>query len=237
MKAQQIRFCTSYDGVRIAYATMGSGPPFVKAANWLTHLDVERDSPVWQHWLRALSRDHTLVRYDERGSGLSDWDAETLTIDAWVHDIETGWGRDTPAFRQVFATLLVPDATPEQMRWFDELQRQTTTPQNAARLESALYEVDVSDRARQVTVPALVLHRRQDAAIPFADLTDRERDVLDLIARGLTNAAIAERLVLSSKTVRNHISRIYSKLDVDHRGQAIVLAREAGLGRDQPPTP
>ena len=85
--AQSIRFCTAADGVRIAYATSGTGPPLVKPANWLTHLDFDWESPVWRHWLQELSRDHTLLRYDERGSGLSDQDAEDLSFDSWVSDL------------------------------------------------------------------------------------------------------------------------------------------------------
>ena len=83
-----IRFCTSSDGVRIAFATCGSGPPLVKAANWLTHIEFDRTSPVWQHWLQELSRGHTLVRYDKRGCGLSDWDASDFSIEAWTSDLE-----------------------------------------------------------------------------------------------------------------------------------------------------
>jgi pimeloyl-ACP methyl ester carboxylesterase len=86
---QQIRFCTSSDGVRVAFATAGEGPPLVKAANWLSHLEFDWNSPVWRHWIRELARDHTLVRYDERGCGLSDWSAEEFSLDAWVRDLET----------------------------------------------------------------------------------------------------------------------------------------------------
>jgi DNA-binding winged helix-turn-helix (wHTH) protein len=86
---QEIRFCTTADRTRIAYATVGTGPPLVKTANWLTHLEHEWDSPVWGHWIRAISRRHRLVRWDERGSGLSDWNAEDLSLDAWVRDTET----------------------------------------------------------------------------------------------------------------------------------------------------
>jgi pimeloyl-ACP methyl ester carboxylesterase/DNA-binding winged helix-turn-helix (wHTH) protein len=85
---QQIRYCTSPDGVRIAYASTGSGPPLVKAANWLTHLDLEWDSPIWAHWIDALSAHHRLIRYDERGCGMSDWDVSDISLDAWVEDLE-----------------------------------------------------------------------------------------------------------------------------------------------------
>jgi pimeloyl-ACP methyl ester carboxylesterase/DNA-binding winged helix-turn-helix (wHTH) protein len=86
--SQEIRYCRSPDGVRIAYATTGSGPPLVKAANWLTHLDLEWQSPIWSHWIDALSQSHQLVRYDERGCGLSDWEVDDFSLEAWVEDLE-----------------------------------------------------------------------------------------------------------------------------------------------------
>jgi pimeloyl-ACP methyl ester carboxylesterase/DNA-binding transcriptional regulator YiaG len=199
---QQIRFCTAPDGVRLAYATAGTGPSLVKAANWLSHLEFDWHSPVWRHWLAAFSARHTLVRYDERGCGLSDWDVGELSLDAWVRDLETvvdtlglerfpllgiskggavavayatrhpervshlilygtfargrlerhystheiemakalenltevGWGRDNPAFRQLFTSLFIPDGTVDQMKWFNDLQRISTSPANAARM-------------------------------------------------------------------------------------------------------
>ena len=85
---QQIRFCTSSDGVSIAYASVGSGPPLVKAANWLSHLEHDWHSPIWRHWINELSRDHTYIRYDERGCGLSEWNVEEFSLDAWVRDLE-----------------------------------------------------------------------------------------------------------------------------------------------------
>lgn len=86
---QEVRFSTAPDGVRIAYATLGEGPALVKTANWLSHLEFDLGSPVWRHWHRELSRDHLLVRYDERGCGLSDWDTPENSFDEWVHDLET----------------------------------------------------------------------------------------------------------------------------------------------------
>ena len=233
--AQNIRFCTASDGVRIAYATSGTGPPLVKPANWLTHLEHDWESPVWRHWLRDLSRDHTLIRYDERGSGLSDWDVADLSFDAWVRDLETvvdelgldrfplfavsqgcavaiayamrhpervsklvfyggfsegrlrrartpedfehvhmitrtlplGWARDNPAFRQFFATLFLPEGTPDQWRWFSELQRISTSPENAVRLLATSSAIDVSDIATRVAAPTLILHANADAVVPF----------------------------------------------------------------------
>lgn len=84
---QRIGFCTTADGVRIGYARSGSGPTLVKAANWLTHLEYEWQSPIWSHWIDALSAHHTLWRYDERGCGLSDWDVEDFGVQAWVADL------------------------------------------------------------------------------------------------------------------------------------------------------
>jgi DNA-binding SARP family transcriptional activator/pimeloyl-ACP methyl ester carboxylesterase len=91
LRRQTIGFCRTLDGVRLAYATSGAGAPLVKASNWLTHLDYDWGSPVWSHWWQALSEDRLLVRYDERGSGLSDWDVDerSFTLDAWVADLET----------------------------------------------------------------------------------------------------------------------------------------------------
>ena len=86
---QEIRFCTTPDGTRLAYATVGSGPPLVRAAHWITHLDYDWQSPVWRHWLVGLARRHTFVRYDERGCGLSDHDVDNFSLEAWVQDLET----------------------------------------------------------------------------------------------------------------------------------------------------
>jgi len=232
---QEIRFCTAGDGVRIAYATVGEGPPLIKAANWLNHLEFDWESPIWRHVLRELAGDRTLVRYDERGNGLSDWNADEISFDAFVEDLEAvveavgverfallgisqgcavsvayavrhpervthlvlhggyalgwhhrgspqdrerrqalatlmlqGWGEESPAFRQVFTSLYIPDATPEQMRWFNDLQRNTTSPENAVRLWEALGAIDVRELLPRVTTPTLVLHSRNESAVPFA---------------------------------------------------------------------
>jgi pimeloyl-ACP methyl ester carboxylesterase len=86
--AQEIRFCRAGDGVRLAYAVSGAGPPLVKAANWLSHLAYDWESPVWRHWLTELSCRFRLVRYDERGCGLSDWDIARFSFEDWVDDLE-----------------------------------------------------------------------------------------------------------------------------------------------------
>ncbi len=85
---QEIQYCKAADGVRIAYARVGKGSPLLKTANWLNHLEYEWDGPVWGELFRRMSADHTLVRYDERGHGLSDWNAEDLSLEAYVQDME-----------------------------------------------------------------------------------------------------------------------------------------------------
>jgi class 3 adenylate cyclase/pimeloyl-ACP methyl ester carboxylesterase len=86
---QEIKYCRASDGVRLAYATVGQGSPLVKTANWMNHLEYDWESPIWHHLLEGLARNHTLVRYDARGNGLSDWDVDELSLDAWVGDLET----------------------------------------------------------------------------------------------------------------------------------------------------
>lgn len=230
-----IQFCTSDDGVRIAYAVSGTGPPLVKAATWLSHLEFDRQSPVWGHWIDELSRNHTLVRYDERGCGLSDWEVDDFSFDAWVRDLETvvdavgledftllgisqggpvairyavrhpervsgmvlygsfargwnrqteatardgahlkelmrsGWGRKNPAFRQLFTGLFIPQASEEQLRSFNELQRICTSSRNAVRFMEEFGTIDVTESLSEVGVPTLVLHCRRDAVAPFEE--------------------------------------------------------------------
>ena len=231
---QDIRFCTTSDGVRIAYACVGEGPPLIKTANWLNHLEYDWDSPIWRHVFRCLARDHRLIRYDARGNGLSDWDVEDISFDAFVRDLESvvdaagverfpllgisqgcaisieyvirnpgrvtrlilhggyaagwrlsgnaseiarrealltlilhGWGQDNPAFRQVFTSSFIPDGTPEQFRWMNELMRVSTSPENAVRIQKALGDVDIRDRLHMVRVPTLVIHSRNDGRISY----------------------------------------------------------------------
>jgi pimeloyl-ACP methyl ester carboxylesterase len=232
---QRIGFCTASDGVRLAYATSGTGPPLVRPPTWITHVQHDWESPVWRHWLRALSREHTLVRFDQRGNGLSDRDVEDQSFDAWVRDLEAvvdalglerfpllgisqgcavavayaarhpervtrlilyggyaegsltsartqaeidertlvlrgvplGWGRDNLAFRMYFAARFLPEGTLEQMRWFSDLQRITTSPETASRLLSTAARIDVGELAPRVRAATLVLHATGDAAVPF----------------------------------------------------------------------
>jgi DNA-binding SARP family transcriptional activator/pimeloyl-ACP methyl ester carboxylesterase len=233
-RSQQIRYCRSPDGVQIAYAISGKGPPILRAAHWMSHLQYEWESPVWRHWIDSLSKGNTLIRYDERGNGLSDWNASDLSFAAMVCDLESvadanslsgfpllgvsqscavsvayavrhpervshlvlyggyakgwrkrgdrheidtheamttlireGWGKDNPAFRQLFTETFIPGASREQMTWFNDLQKETASPDNASRLHYSFGDMDVSDILGDVSVPTLVLHARNDAAVPF----------------------------------------------------------------------
>ena len=85
---QQIRYCRSADGVRLAYSIAGRGPPLVKSANWLNHLELDWQLPLYRHTLLGLAKNNTLIRYDARGNGLSDWNASEVSLDAWVNDLE-----------------------------------------------------------------------------------------------------------------------------------------------------
>jgi class 3 adenylate cyclase/pimeloyl-ACP methyl ester carboxylesterase len=86
---QEIRYCRTADGVRLAYAISGSGPSIVKTANWMNHVEYDWQSPIFHHLFHGLSAHRTLIRYDARGNGLSDWDVPELSLDAWVSDLET----------------------------------------------------------------------------------------------------------------------------------------------------
>ena|SRR6516164_6530460 len=88
MPTQEIRSFVTKDGVNIAYSRCGHGPPLVKAANWLNHLEFEWQSPIWAHWVKQLTKHHTLFRYDERGNGLSDWNVQDFSFGAWVRDFD-----------------------------------------------------------------------------------------------------------------------------------------------------
>jgi pimeloyl-ACP methyl ester carboxylesterase/DNA-binding CsgD family transcriptional regulator len=355
---QNIRFCTTADGVRLAYAISGDGPPLVMSATWLSHLEHQWRSLAWQPWLDVFTREYKVLRHDSRGCGLSDRSFGDLSFETWIRDLECvvdaagfkrfaivgtcwggpiaveyavrhpervshlvlygtyargrmrrtdipaeaqkgsvlgdltrlGWGQENHAFVQIWSSLFQPGGTPEHSRsWCDQM-RAATSAETAIRLFQIASHTDVRDVAPTVSCPALVVHAERDMVapieegrllaslipdsrfvqldsenhMPLADepawphfvaevrrflaepsravaaggrslalgaLTARERAVLDSIATGLDNAEIARSLGLSEKTVRNHITRIFDKIRVKHRYQAIVMAREAGLGK------
>lgn len=243
---QDIRFCNSSDGVQLAIALYGQGPPLVKAATWLTHIERDPTSLHAGHWIEELSRGHTYITYDARGCGLSSRQAADISFEAWVRDLETvvdalgldtfpllgisqgaaiatayatrhpervsrlvlfggfttsyfttgnpdpaiveeaetllkvmklGWGKGSPALRQVFVANFMPGASAEQQHAFDEHQRLTATPEMAVRILREMFSINVKDAARKVACPALVFHSRGDQLIYF----DQGRKLAGLI--------------------------------------------------------
>ncbi len=234
---QKIRFLRTEDGVKLAWAEAGAGPLLVKAANWMTHLEFEWESPVWRHWLRFFSGHFRFVRYDERGCGLTDWEVPQLSTERWIDDLASvidaadpqepltllgisqgaaacvgyavrhpervarmilygayarghyhrgnteaenehrvireavriGWGKENPAFRQLFTSRFIPGGTAEQLAWFNELCRRTTTGEIAAELLRQRAKMDVVDLLEQVRCPTLVMHSREDEIVPFTE--------------------------------------------------------------------
>lgn len=346
-----MRFCHSSDGVGIAYAVHGSGPPLVLDACWVSHLEHDWESPIWRHYLEELGRVATVVRFDERGHGLSDRDADDFTLERRVDDlaavvdhagldrfalmamaqggpvaihymhrnpgrvtrlvaagtttggtvaepteddvaleaayealIRAGWDRSDPAFRRVFTSMMIPGATEQQMRWLDDLLNRAVTARTAYTSRRARVDADATTLLGGVDVPTLVLHSRGDRMVEFEDarrlargiagarlvalesdnhilledepawpvflrevtdflaqepgsapapprpvaslLSARELDVLRLAADGFDNAVIAERLVLSQRTVERHLQNVYLKL-----GLSGAAARTAAVAR------
>ena len=85
---QTIRFCRSPDGVRIAFARLGQGPPLIISTCWLSHLEYDLESPVWRHWVQGMAGIATTIRYDERGFGLSDWEVPDFSFESRINDLE-----------------------------------------------------------------------------------------------------------------------------------------------------
>jgi pimeloyl-ACP methyl ester carboxylesterase/DNA-binding CsgD family transcriptional regulator len=230
---QQVRFCHSTDGVRIAYAVHGQGPPLLISTCWLSHLQFDWESPVWRHFLRDLGRFATVIRFDERGHGLSDWDVTDHSLEARIGDLEAvaeaagfdhfalmamaqggpvavsyaarhpgrvtrlifygsyscasrdldadeqeledafgqlikvGWARPDSTFRRVFTSLMIPDASEEQMRWLDDLQRVAASASTAYLARRQRFAADADPLLPQLRLPTLVLHSVGDRMNAF----------------------------------------------------------------------
>ncbi|HET9345369.1 MAG TPA: alpha/beta fold hydrolase [Candidatus Limnocylindrales bacterium] len=230
---QEIRFCRAADGTRLAYAIHGSGPPLVVVSCWLSHLQYDWQSPVWRHFLDDLGRIATVVRYDERGYGMSDWDVDDFSLPARLGDLESvldatgfetfallgmsggssvamayaiahpervsrlvlygtvrgrppiwsdeqwaeeqtyrsmiqvGWARSDPEFRRFFTRRFIPDATEEQMRWFDDLQRMSTSAGNMLASRVSRQQEDIVADLPKISAPTIVLQARGDRSTPF----------------------------------------------------------------------
>lgn len=218
----------------MAYATSGTGYPLVKAGTWLTHLEHDWRSPIWRPFLDKLNQRFQVVRYDQRGNGLSDWEVADFSLESFVCDLEAvvdaarlerfalygtsqgapiaiayaarhpervshlvlhggyekgrlvrdaesdraqgeaiitlirhGWGKRGSPFINAFATLFIPGGTREQVESLVDLQRRTTSPENAALIRSAVDRFDVSGLVESVDVPTLVMHARDDGIQPL----------------------------------------------------------------------
>lgn len=341
---RSVRFAQTHDGLSLAWARSGQGPPLIKAAAWLSHLEYDSESPLWAHWVEFFEQHFDYLRYDERGCGLSDRETGALGIESWTDDLARvieaagmpapfpilamsqgtgaavryaaenpdrvshlvligGYARGAhrrdddraaqlyravtqifaaglddrnPAFREVFTRRYIPDGDPEKIRWFNDLCRRTTDAATGARLLAARGDMEVTAWLDRVRCPTLVLHARGDGVAPLdegrflaraipgaqfhvldsdnhilqadepacdeakraildflgagvsagaADLTPREQAILDRICAAKSNKEIARALDMSEKTVRNHATRIFAKLGVSTRQEAILKVK------------
>jgi DNA-binding winged helix-turn-helix (wHTH) protein/alpha-beta hydrolase superfamily lysophospholipase len=232
---QDIRFCRTSDGINLPVASVGHGPMLLKTANWINHIEYDWISPVFSPLFARLGARFQLTRYDGRGSGLADREADDISFEAFVHDLEAvaatitsprfallglsqgcataisyavthpervshlvlyggyaqgrnrradagddkkaqafvammrqGWGEDGSAFMRAFSSIYLPNGTPEQIRWFADMQRVASSGEMAVRLRQACDDIDVTPLLPQVTVPTLVIHARHDNVAPFA---------------------------------------------------------------------
>jgi len=357
---QSIRLCTTADGVRLAYAVSGAGPPLVMSATWVSHLEHQWRSFTWRPWLDVFTREYKVLRHDVRGCGLSDRNVSNLSFETCVSDFECvinaasfqrfalvgacgggpaaieyaaqhpervshlvlyatyargqwrrtdrpdeiekgrvlldltrlGWAQEDHTFLQIWASRYQPGGTLEHLRSWSDQMRAATSADTAVRLLQIVWNVDVQEAASKIKCPVLIVHPEGDLTVPveegrllaslipdvspavktpriqsgvlarcvasrissllkkpekpgipaiasvasgntlpLGELTSRERAVLEAIAKGLDNGEIAASLRLSEKTIRNYVTRLFDKIHVKHRYEAIVLARDAGLGR------
>lgn len=341
-----VRFATTHDGLSLAWSRSGSGPPLVKAAAWLTHLEYDFESPVWSHWASFLEQNFDFVRYDERGCGLSDRATGQLGLESWTDDLtriiaaadppkpfvlfamsqgtgaavryaarhpehvshliliggyargaycrdepkgaalyravvdifRAGFDESNPAFREVFTKRFIPTGDPDKISWFNDLCRRATDADLGAQLIDARGHMDASDVLSKLRCPTLVLHAREDGVAPLSEgnflarhipgatfqildsanhilqadepawdeacraildfvgahsqtadygLTPREQAILAEIGKAKSNKEIARVLDVSEKTVRNHATRIFAKMGVATRQEAMVKSRQA----------
>ncbi|MFC8849202.1 MULTISPECIES: alpha/beta fold hydrolase [unclassified Micromonospora] len=253
-----IRVCRTVDGTRIAWAATGTGPPLVKTANWLSRIDLERNTTLFAHWFEGLTRGRRLIRYDERGSGLSD-SASGFTLDEWIEDLDavvdaaglgrfpllgvaqggplavayaarrpervsrlvlnaayargllarasnaaehaeadldmkltlTGWNEQNLSYLRFFGAQFFADGLPHQWDEFTNYQRLAVSTANGARFLEEQSRFDVTDLARLVSCPTLIVHSREDPRIPVSEALELAELIPD------------SRLVLL--TGRNHL--------------------------------
>ena len=231
-----VRFCSSADGTRIAYADVGSGYPLVSVGSWMTHLEEDWYNPMWGHYISQLAGDYKVIRYDQRGNGMSDWDDVEITFERMVEDLKSvidcydfdrvalfgasqaasvslafarqypekvshlilhgayvrgrcrrgnpediaeskalvtlirqSWGRDNPVARQLMTSLLMPDASQQEMAWFNEFQKNCGPGENIARFREMFDDIDVSGLLGEIDIPTLVVHSAGDSVAPLSE--------------------------------------------------------------------
>src|SRR3990172_5628600 len=213
---QQIRFCTTSDGVRIAYATVGEGPPLVRVLGWCTHLEFERTLPDWDGSLwGALARNHLFVRYDGRGMGLSDRDISHFSLEAKVADLEAVV--DALELER-FALLGTSEGGPTAIAYAARHPERVTH----LILYGSLGRVDVRELLPKVQAPTLVIHRRGDIVCPFA--------------RGRELAALIPGARLVTLEGNNHVP-LAGEPEVEQMARAIQEFVAEGQAEPQTPTP
>jgi len=234
--APQIRYCTTPDGIDLPFSFSGQGPTLIKVANWLNHLERDWTSPMWAPFFKAFSAEHTFIRYDSRGVGLSNWGVGQFCFEDFVTDLATvieasgqdtfallglsqgaavaidyavrnpdrvthlilwggfargrrmrgneenrteseafitlmrqGWGKEKSAFRDMFASLYLPEASDEQISWWIDMQRTATSPDTAVLMREVIDGLDVSQLLEKVRVPTLILHSERDLVAPVSE--------------------------------------------------------------------
>ena len=235
-KLPAVKYCQSKDGASIAHASSGDGYPLLFAGSWMTHLDMDWESPAYGDYIRHLSNRFQVIRYDQRGNGLSQWSDIDITFEGMVDDMEVivdaygfdqvailgmsqgasvaiayalrhperishlvlnggyaqgrrqrrdpaaheeskalvslirnSWGNENPLVRQAFTTLFMPDASQEQMQWFNEFQRICGPGENIAQFRELFDNMNVTEMLPKVQIPTLVLHSDRDSVAPISE--------------------------------------------------------------------
>jgi len=261
--SQRVNYCQSADGTHLAWASTGTGMPVLKAPNWLNHIEYEWTSPVWGDFLSEYSKLCRLVRFDQRGNGLSDWEVDDISEDRMIDDmlavadaaelesfglfgisqgaafsmrfaakypervkflillggyargrmmrndpdaaqfyeasramVSAGWGSPSAVYRHFFTTAYIPDATKPEGESFDEMQRVSTSPENAMRIMAMNANVDARVEARSIRVPTLVLHVKDDMAVAIKEGQE--------IARTIPGAGFVELPGANHCMIRGH---------------------------------
>lgn len=230
------KFCTSRDGTSIAHTVSGEGYPLLMSGSWMSHLDMDWESPAYGDYIRHLSDRFQVIRYDQRGNGLSQWGDVDISFERMVDDMELivetyghekiailgmsqgasvaiayafrqpdrvshlvlqggyargrkhrgndadreesealvslirhSWGNENPAIRQTLTTLFMPDASKEQMQWFNNFQKLCGPAENMARFRATFDDMNVTRLLSKITAPTLVLHSDRDSVAPLSE--------------------------------------------------------------------